>query len=386
MNKICVYTCITGNYDNLNEIQNVEDGIDYICYTNNKKIKSRTWKVKYINDASLSNVKLARKIKILGTKELKKYDITVWVDGRVYFVTPIKQFIDKFVDLNKYDLVGFKHHCRNTVKSEIEACFDLNKDNYANLINVAKFLKKEEFPDTFGLIETTLLFRDFHNKRLNNAMKIWFDNILKYSHRDQLFFEYSEWKTNLSVNLLAINIWNNNYFKTGQHSVCDFIEISYLPINPISAFSEIVYKEYKINKTGSVEINILPKKDCKQIKLYLKSPFFIMINKIIISENIKVIYNNCINYDNNILFGATPSILLCGDLKKNVPIILRFNIQLLDDVNYYIDAISHHINNYEEIIHKKETKINELRQLNDSILNSKTWKLKTKICKVLFGK
>ena len=53
MNKICVYTCITGDYDNLNEIKNIEKGIDYICYTNNKKIKSKTWKVKYITDDSL---------------------------------------------------------------------------------------------------------------------------------------------------------------------------------------------------------------------------------------------------------------------------------------------------------------------------------------------
>ena len=42
MNKICVYTCITGNYDNLIEINNIEEGIDYICYTNNKEIKSKT--------------------------------------------------------------------------------------------------------------------------------------------------------------------------------------------------------------------------------------------------------------------------------------------------------------------------------------------------------
>ena len=75
--KICVYTCITGNYDNVNEIKQ-EDGIDYYLFTNNKKIKSNTWKVVYIEDESLSNVVLARKIKILGHPIINdKYDIII---------------------------------------------------------------------------------------------------------------------------------------------------------------------------------------------------------------------------------------------------------------------------------------------------------------------
>jgi len=48
MKKVCVYTCITGDYDNLKEIKNKEKNIDYYCFTNNKNIKSNTWKVEYI--------------------------------------------------------------------------------------------------------------------------------------------------------------------------------------------------------------------------------------------------------------------------------------------------------------------------------------------------
>ena len=31
--KICVYTCITGSYDDLQPVEK-EEGIDYICFTN----------------------------------------------------------------------------------------------------------------------------------------------------------------------------------------------------------------------------------------------------------------------------------------------------------------------------------------------------------------
>ena len=50
MNKIAVYTCITGNYDNLLEISEKSDKIDYICFTDNKNLKSASWKIKYFSE------------------------------------------------------------------------------------------------------------------------------------------------------------------------------------------------------------------------------------------------------------------------------------------------------------------------------------------------
>ena len=91
--RICVYTCITGNYDNLQEIENKEKGIDYYCFTNNKSIKSNTWKIIYIEDEKLSSVKLARKIKILRHPIINEnYDIILWMDGAVAFNKKIKDY------------------------------------------------------------------------------------------------------------------------------------------------------------------------------------------------------------------------------------------------------------------------------------------------------
>ena len=54
--KICVYTCITGDYDNIEELDFKESEIDYYLFTNNKNIVSKTWKVTYVdNDLYASN-------------------------------------------------------------------------------------------------------------------------------------------------------------------------------------------------------------------------------------------------------------------------------------------------------------------------------------------
>ena len=56
MEKICVYTCITGNYDNLKDVIVKEKGVDYVCFTNNREITSSTWKIIYIDDGILNNI------------------------------------------------------------------------------------------------------------------------------------------------------------------------------------------------------------------------------------------------------------------------------------------------------------------------------------------
>ena len=64
MEKICVYTCITGNYDNLKDVLVKEDNVDYICFTDNKYLSSSTWKIMYIEDKTLTAHYLSRKIKM----------------------------------------------------------------------------------------------------------------------------------------------------------------------------------------------------------------------------------------------------------------------------------------------------------------------------------
>ena len=67
MNKnLCVYTCITGDYDDLHEIAHPEKSVDYYCFTNNKNLKSNTCKIVHISNGNLNNHLLSRKIKMLG--------------------------------------------------------------------------------------------------------------------------------------------------------------------------------------------------------------------------------------------------------------------------------------------------------------------------------
>lgn len=331
MNKICVYTCITGDYDNLKEIKNIEQGIDYICYTNNHNIKSNTWNVKFIeNDKELSNVKLARKIKILGTKELKKYDTVLWMDADISFDTSIKDFITKFVDLKKHDLVGFKHFCRNSIKEEILANIECFNISYEEALKVERFLKNEKFPDNLGLIESTLIFRNFNNKKVIETMNIWFDCIKDYSHRDQLFFNYAAWKTKINFNLIDIVIWKNEYFHHAPHNALKKITFSFFENNdsPIEN-SETYSIKFIDNVPFSIKYKL--KNDCDNIRISINTDYGLVANKMEVLVNDEIITdwhnNHEIFYNGKIYFINFPYIRICRSFHKNDVVVINFQLQ-----------------------------------------------------------
>ena len=79
--------------------------------------------------------------------------------------------------------------------------------------------QKNKYPKHNGLIESTVLIRNFKNKKLSKVMKNWFSEIKKYSYRDQLSFNYVAWKNKFDFKLLDMNVFDNEYFGWEKHKV-----------------------------------------------------------------------------------------------------------------------------------------------------------------------
>lgn len=218
VNKIAVYTCITGDYDDVKEFPAVrEKGIDYFLFTNNQTITSSFWQIVPIENEGLDNVRLARKIKVLGHQILDAYDITVWLDGASYPRVPVSQFINECCDLTRYSLIGFKHHARDCAYDEAVECVLVDKDNCQIIVEQMQHYQKQGYPRHQGLIESTIMVRRTHDALLQQTMELWFKEICTYSRRDQLSFNYVAAQTGLSFNLLDMNVFDNTYFGWEKH-------------------------------------------------------------------------------------------------------------------------------------------------------------------------
>ena len=220
MASIAVYSCVTGDYDEIKEVgQLAEPGVDYYYFTNNRDLTSDSWNVVYVDNEGLDNIRLARKIKVLGHPLLDKYDVTVWLDGASTLRKPVSCFIEEKCDLAKYSLVGFAHRERDSIYSEALECIKVGKDNRDVIEAQINGYRKEGYPDHAGLIESTVMVRCGHDELLKQTMEAWFYEIEHKSYRDQLSFNYVARKTGLSFDLLPLNVFDNEYFGWSKHRI-----------------------------------------------------------------------------------------------------------------------------------------------------------------------
>ena len=366
MNKICVYTCITGNYDNVNEFKNLkEKNIDYYLFTNNKKIKSDFWNVVYIEDDSLDNIKLARKTKILGNEIVNKYDVSVWMDGLIVPKVKISEFI-KECDLKKYDLIGFKHQLRDCVYDECKAVVREKKEKKENALKIEKFLEKENYPKHNGLIESTILVRNLKSETLRKTCELWFDMICNYSIRDQLSFNYSAHKNNLKFKLLDMYVFENKYFTSNKHVISNNISKYRLYFGNNDDefdYNKDIQGNYKIKDNKYI---IETKCPCDTNSIYYEICDRGMFS-LSIKTNKKVRYNyiNGFNKFNNVyFFNYGPKLIIEGDFKKNDSIKIEIEINILSEEEIFnvVNTLNHENNLLVVDNNSLRSEIEELRK------------------------
>ena len=92
------------------------------------------------------------------------------------------------------------------------------KDNPILIKNQMEKYIKEQYPPNNSLAVTMQLLRRHNEKDCIKAMEQWWEEIKYGSKRDQLSFNYSLWKTNMSFNYFKGDSRNNKYFlNTGKH-------------------------------------------------------------------------------------------------------------------------------------------------------------------------
>lgn len=370
MEKICVYTCITGNYDDLKEVR-INEGIDYICFTNNKKIKSETWRIIYIEDNKLDNHYLSRKIKMLGDPYLdKNYTLSIYVDASIIFKKSVKEFLSNYFDLEKDLLAACKHSVRNSIKEEAVACIEQKKDNEKTIRRQLSFYQEENFTDNLGLLEMTLIIKRHNNPLVRKTMKLWFEMILKYSKRDQLSFMYCLFKTKLPFRVIPLNVWSNEYIEFTPHKKNNFDYTYKIYYDFGDGFNEndcdnFVY----ITKENKFLLSFILKKDVNRLRIDLTDISGVSFEIIGIEGVSKeeLIWEDFLFYNNKYISNsADPKIIINKNVKANNKIIMTMNIKELEKKDF-LNIINYAI--------KEEEEKKQLQQELEKILNSTSWKV-----------
>ena len=220
MNSVVCYTCITGGYDQVREPKVISKGVDYICFTDNIKLKSNIWQIRPIPDELklLSNVKKQRIVKICPHRYLKEYDVSIWIDGNIEVKADLNDFIQQY-NLSKCPFYTRIHPCRKCIYAEAQACISMGKDNASIIKKQVDAYKKEGYPKDIGMVETCVILRKHNDIKCQLLCNAWASELLLHSHRDQLSFNYVCWKMHFLPGILKneFKISANETFRIYRH-------------------------------------------------------------------------------------------------------------------------------------------------------------------------
>ena len=212
-----VYSCITGGYDALRDPLYIDDDLDYIFFTDSKKTSSDIWEIRELPDLdSLSPQALARSVKLFPWKYLPEYDYSIWIDGKIQQHGSISEYIGLYsvsspmLCFNHYECIG--------INDEANLIIKMGKEDPDIVSGQLSSYRKEGYPDDINAVDTCILVRDHSDELLRKVMSDWWEELTKWSMRDQLSFGYVCWKNGLIYDTSPLYVYDNPFFSTHPHN------------------------------------------------------------------------------------------------------------------------------------------------------------------------
>jgi hypothetical protein len=195
-----VYTCLTGDYDNLMRLSYVDNDWDYVCFTDNqsllKKKRKFMWDIRPLLFDRLDNSKNQRWHKVNVLDIFPQYEESIYIDANINILTP---YLFDTVKNSNTDILVPLHIFRDCVYEELDAVISKKKDDEKVCRELIEYIKSKGFPSHYGLSENNIMYRRHVSCKIKKIMPEWWQLIENYSTRDQLSFTYVLWNNGIRV-------------------------------------------------------------------------------------------------------------------------------------------------------------------------------------------
>lgn len=206
MRKVVFSVCL-GDYDNIPPLYPVA-GYDHVMVTDNPDLSCKGWE-KLVVSRGTDIQKQSRRIKLLP-HELIEADVYVYLDANHEIKHDLKPLLESVF---RGGFMTVRHPSRDCVYEEAES-IKAHKKSGARVINTqAKAYRREGMPERAGLFANSFFVRD---RSFDAFCERWYQEIEKYSHRDQLSLAYLVWKYEPQITVLSDSI-KNHYLKICAH-------------------------------------------------------------------------------------------------------------------------------------------------------------------------
>lgn len=211
-----IYTAITGDYDELKEPCFVDENLKYVCFTDNRKLHSNVWEIRYVDlPGDMEARHWVRKFKVLPHLFFPEYRTSIWVDASLSILQDLRRYMVQYQ--KNSDILFFPHYVRDCVYDEGAVCMVWMKDNKKDLAAQMHAYYEEGYPEHNGLVQGGCIVRNHNEKKIISVMEEWWREICKFSKRDQISLPYVLYRNKCSYDLCDLYIEDNCWFKNTGH-------------------------------------------------------------------------------------------------------------------------------------------------------------------------
>jgi hypothetical protein len=201
--KICIYTSLFGNYDDLPLLEtDIPTEIDLIAFTDHKRLNAdKRWKQVICKPQYTSNNLSAKEYKILPHKYLQEYSYSLFVDANTVFTKNIDLLILMLLDSGNFTM--WRHPFRTDLLKEACAILGWRRAQPRLVIEQMRTYITAGIPRDTGLCEGSFIWRKHSDTSIVDFMEEWWEHIQRYTHRDQLGLCFLMWQKKLYPKLIS---------------------------------------------------------------------------------------------------------------------------------------------------------------------------------------
>lgn len=209
MNKFLILTANLGGKDTLIDPPEKFDNCDYIAIVD-KKYDVNIWdQFSYFDFSGIDEFKSRRNAKlykVLSTLIFPQYDYIFWHDANHQLKYNPQLIVDEYGD---FDLLLFTHPHRDCCYKEMEIVGG-RLDSQGNILQQHQYYQNQGMPKEFGLYEMTCYLKK-NTPNITNFELMWWEQICKFSSRDQCSLTYCLWRLGEQINVKVFNGYANLY-------------------------------------------------------------------------------------------------------------------------------------------------------------------------------
>jgi len=213
--NLAVYTALFGDYDKLIDPPQKYHDCDFICFTDQKHIKSKVWEIRFVEENDLPSNMMNRKYKIFPDIYLPEYLKSLYVDANVKIKKNPVLLAKKF--LQDFNIAIPLHFSRNCIYDEANEVVRLGRAPLEEVQQQISLYREQGFPKGYGLTENNIILRNHHSPEIKALMAEWWHMLETHTKRDQLSLMFLVWKHNVNLAKMQHSARGGSYFGLRPH-------------------------------------------------------------------------------------------------------------------------------------------------------------------------